>query len=146
MSDRSIHATLLEDGRVRSLQNPQEVFPGDTVEWSFIDAEGRVIQNAQIEFVGFIPEAPPNAPLSGPEQQPFTEQLSGPSQKNGPFSVADIDRRGLYLYVISRDGNPLDWELPLFTIGDTRSFFGGIIVRDPPVTGGTRVVSPLRRA
>jgi hypothetical protein len=105
------------------------VVPGDTVEWRFVDLAGQVIQDALIDFRGFIPTG--GTTVSGPQQQPFTIQLSSPSAKNGLFSVANT-ARGLYLYVIIRDGQELDWVVPLFRAGSFSPFFGGIIIRDPP--------------
>jgi len=129
MADRSINVTLLANGRVSTAQNPLEVVPGDTVVWRFVDAGGVIIQDAQIEFRGFMPMSR-ITPITGPQQQPFTIHLSGPSPKTGPFTVANTDR-GLYLYVIHHAGQVLEWEVPLFVIGSFSPFFGGIIIRDP---------------
>lgn len=131
MADLGVNVTLLNDGRVSTLQNPLEVMPGDTVEWRFVDAGGRVIPDALIAFRGFLPMSR-ITPITGPQQQPFTVQLSTPSAKNGsgPFTVANTDR-GLYLYVILRGDSVLEWEVPLFTAGSFSPFFGGIIIRDP---------------
>lgn len=129
MAHHIIHATLLGDGKVRSAQNPLTVAPSDTVEWSFEDTGGQVIEDALIEFRGFLPVSR-ITPITGPQQQPFTVHLSGPSPKTGPFSVANTDR-GLYLYVIIHGGQVLEWDVPLFTAGSFSPFFGGIIIRDP---------------
>lgn len=130
MTDRTVNVTLLPDNRVSSLQNPLTVVPDDTVTWRFVDREGAVIDNALIEFRGFMPMSR-ITPLTGPQQQPFTVRLSGPSLKTGPFTIANTDR-GLYIYVILLNDEVLEWDVPLFTVGSFNPFFGGIIIRDPP--------------
>lgn len=134
MTDRTVNVTLLADGRVSTAQNPLTVVPGDTVTWRFVNREGEIIDNAMIDFRGFMPMSR-ITPLTGPQQQPFTVRLSGPSLKTGPFTVASTDR-GLYFYVILLNADILEWEVPLFTVGNFSPFFGGIIIRDPPSGGG----------
>jgi hypothetical protein len=129
MAHHIISVTLLDDGRVRTFQNPLTVMPSDTVEWRFVDERGQIIQDALIEFRGFLPMNR-MTPIAGPQQQPFTVQLAGRAPKAELFSVASTDP-GTYFYVIILDGQVLDWEVPLFTIGSFSSFFGGIIIRDP---------------
>lgn len=133
MAHHVIHARLLPDGRVNipsvePSENPLEVEPDDTVEWEFLDAEGQAIQDAEIQFRGFLPVSR-TVPIMGPPKHPFTSLLST-QMKTGPFTVADTDR-GLYLYAIIRDGRVLIWDVPLFRAGNFSPFFGGIIIRDP---------------
>lgn len=134
MTHHIVNVTLPDDGRVRTLQNPLEVLPGDTVEWRFVDAGERAIPDALIEFRGFIPESR-TAPLMGPPRHPFTTLLSTQMKAGTIFSVASTDR-GLYLYAIVRNDRPLPWEVPLFTVGSFSPLFGGIIIRDPQGGGG----------
>lgn len=135
MPHHIIHA-ILSPSNVVSInnvaENPLEVQPEDTVEWNFQSDGGQLIQNAQIEFRGFLPESR-TASIMGPPKSPFTS-LQTTQLKAGPFTVADEDR-GIYFYVILLDGRVLEWATPLFTAGSFSSFFGGIIIRDPGGSG-----------
>jgi hypothetical protein len=57
MAPRVINVTLLNSTTVDTLQshNPLEVVPDDTVRWRFMDSAGVDIQDALIEFRGFLP-------------------------------------------------------------------------------------------
>lgn len=127
MAAHTIDVTLLNPTTVDVLQsqNPLEVLRGDTVEW-----RGPVFDQALIEFRGFLPKSS-TIPVTGPQSQPFTSQISGASPKNVKFTVAPDAESGLYLYVILFNGQELNWAVPLFRAGNFNPFFGGIIIRDP---------------
>jgi len=118
-------------GNQLSAINPKEVNRGAQVTWNFIDPEGQG-RRLLVEFHTFLPESG-SVPIQN--RSPFNPPFP---PATGPISgiVDSAAPSGLYLYVV-RDGDQvLTWSTRLSGPGTFQGNFGGIIIKDPPQTGG----------